>query len=183
MDPIAIASTAASVLGNIYGGIKTAELQKQQQAELDKEKRFNEALFNKEYYQDVLKRSENQSFLRELNRNQKENQKRAERSAAITGATPEAEAAQAKADSDIYAQAVNRMAGLASQRKDMALANYANKRLGFMGMQNDMLEKRKASWGTFMNNASNLASGVLSSVAKSPIMASEESSLTKDKKE
>lgn len=166
IDPITIAGLGASVVGNVVGGIQQAQIAKQQQEALNKEKAYNESLFNREYYQDALKRSENQSFLRELNRNQEQNQIKAQRTAAITGATPEAQLAQKAQDSDIYASAVNRMAGLASQRKDQALAGYNARRMGLYGMQNQIDEGRKAAWGTFMTNANNLGLGALSATSK-----------------
>ena len=165
MGPITIAGLGASVVGNVVGGIQQSKLAKQQQAELNKEKAYNESLFNREYYQDALKRSENQSFLRELNRNQEQNQIKAQRTAAITGATPEAQLAQKAQDSDIYASAVNRMAGLASQRKDQALAAYNARRIGLYGMQDNINRGRQAAWGNFMTNASNLGIGALSATA------------------
>ena len=165
MNPFAIAGLGTSVIGNVVGGIQQSKIAKQQQAALNKEKAYNESLFNREYYQDVLKRSENQSFLRELNRNQEQNQIKAQRTAAITGATPEAQLAQKAQDSDIYASAVNRMAGLASQRKDQALADYNARRMGLYGMQNQIDEGKKAAWGTFLTNANNLGMGALSATS------------------
>ena len=96
MNPLAIAGLGASVVGNIVGGINSAKIAKQQQKNLDNEKAYSEGLFNKQYYEDTLKRSDNAAYLRELRNNQKENSIKAQRTAAITGATPEATAAEAK---------------------------------------------------------------------------------------
>jgi len=169
MDPLSIAGLGASVVGNIVGGIATAGIAKKQQADLNKEKAYSEGLFNREYYQDVLKRTDNQAFLRTLANNQKSNQVKAQRTAAITGATPEAVVAQQANDSTIYAEAVNRMAGMAAQRKDMALAAYNQRRMGLFGMQNQIEEGKKAAWGTFMGNALSLGNGALAAGTSKPL--------------
>ena len=165
---LALAGLGASVVGNVVGGIQTAKINKQRQNNLNNEKAYSENLFNKQYYEDVMKRSENQSFLRQLQRNQDENQKKSARTAAITGATPEATAAQAKNDSQIYADAVNKLVSVASQRKDQALADYNRRRGQLFGMQDNVDQERAAAWGNFMQNASTLGNAALSATA-SPV--------------
>lgn len=165
MDPFTIAGLGASVVGNVVGGIQTAKINNQRQNNLNNEKAYSENLFNKQYYEDVMKRSENQSFLRQLQRNQDENQKKSARTAAITGATPEATAAQAKNDSQIYADAVNKLVSVASQRKDQALADYNRRRGQLYGMQDNMDQERAAAWGNFMQNAATLGNAALSKTA------------------
>jgi len=155
-----------SVVGNIVGGIATAGIAKKQQEALDGEKAYSENLFNKSYYEDTLKRSDNAAYLRELDNKQKENSLKAKRTAAITGATPEATAAQAKNEGSVYADAVNRMASVASQRKDQALSAYGARRSALFGAQNNIEESKKAAWGTFMGNASSLGVGALSITSK-----------------
>ncbi|MBV5282173.1 MAG: hypothetical protein JZU53_07025, partial [Paludibacter sp.] len=152
-------------VGNIVGNIKTAEIAKKQQQSLDNEKAYSESLFNKEYYQEELNRSENASYLRQLQNNQNENNVKAQRTAAITGATPEATATQSKNAGSVYANAVNKMAGVASQRKDQALARYGARRSALVGAQNGIYESKKNAWGTFMGNASRLGSGALSNTS------------------
>ena len=168
MDPFTIAGLGTSVVGNVVGGIQTAKINNQRQNNLNKEKAYSENLFNKQYYEDVMKRSENQSFLRQLQRNQDENQKKSARTAAITGATPEATAAQAKNDGQIYADAVNKLVSVASQRKDQALADYNRRRGQLFGMQDNVDQERAAAWGNFMQNASTLGNAALSATA-SPV--------------
>ena len=162
MSVLGIAGLGASVVGNIVGGSKTAKIAKRQQENLNNEKAYSEGLFNKQYYEDTLKRSDNAAYLRELRNNQKENSIKAQRTAAITGATPEATAAEAKNRGSVYADAVNRMAGLAGQRKDQALAAYGARRSALFNAQNGIEEQKKSAWGTFMGNASNLGTGALS---------------------
>ena len=155
-----------SVVGNIVGGIATAGIAKKQQQALDGEKAYSENLFNKQYYEDTLKRSDNAAYLRQLDNKQKENSKKAARTAAITGATPEATAATAKNQGSVYADAVNSMAGVAAQRKDQALSSYGARRSALFGAQNNIEETKKAAWGTFMGNASSLGTGALSLTSK-----------------
>jgi len=166
MGALSIAGLGASVVGNIVGGIATAGIAKKQQEALNGEKAYSENLFNKQYYEDTLKRSDNAAYLRQLDNKQKEDSLKSKRTAAITGATPEATAAEAKNQGSVYADAVNRMASIASQRKDQALSAYGARRSALFNSQNNIEESKKAAWGTFMGNASSLGSGALSSNSK-----------------
>ena len=161
---LALAGLGASVVGNVVGGIQTAKINKQRQNNLNNEKAYSENLFNKQYYEDVMKRSENQSFLRQLQRNQDE-PKEVGPNSSYYGATPEATAAQAKNDSQIYADAVNKLVSVASQRKDQALADYNRRRGQLFGMQDNVDQERAAAWGNFMQNASTLGNAALSKTA------------------
>ena len=165
-DVLSIAGLGTSVVGNLVGGIATAGIANKQQQALDGEKAYSENLFNKQYYEDTLKRSDNAAYLRQLANKQKEDSQKAARTAAITGATPEATAAQEKSQGSIYADAVNGMAGVAAQRKDQALSAYGARRSALFGAQNNIEESKKAAWGTFMGNASSLGTAALSNTAK-----------------
>lgn len=163
---IPYAGLVTSVVGNIVGGIETADINKKRQANLDTQAAYNQNLFNKDYYQDTLKRSENQSYLRELDKRLKDQNLKAKRTAAITGATPEAALASQSVTANAYADTVNKMAGAASTRKDQALARYNQSRLSQFGMQDQLDQQKAAQWSEFMQNANQLGGSALGMTAK-----------------
>ena len=162
LNPVGL---GVSVVGNIGGGIATGAINKERQKNLDTEKANSNALFNKQYYQDELKRSENASFLKTLRDRYKSMGDRSARSAAITGATPEAQLAQTQVEATGYGDAVNRMASMASQRKDAALNAQQQRRMMFYGLQDNIDQSKIASWQNFMTNANELFKGSASNIA------------------
>jgi len=169
MSILATAGIVAGVAGNIAGGIATSRLAKRQQEALNKEKAYSENLFNKEYYQDALSRSENASFLKVLNQRQQEETERASRTAAITGGTAEAGAAVAKNQGRNYGEAITRLASTASAHKDQALAAYNARRSALFQSQNAITEQKKANWGNVMANASNLGVAAATATTTAPL--------------
>jgi len=163
---IPLLGLGSSVIGNVIGGIATAGIAKKQQAALNDEKAYSESLFNKSSFEDTINRSDNAAYLRQLSNEQKENSIKSQRTAAITGATPEATAVQEKNNGSVYADAVNKMASITAQRKDQALASYGARRSALFGAQNNIDESKKSAWGTFMGNASGVGSAALSMTAK-----------------
>jgi len=159
---IPLLGLGSSVIGNVVGGLETAKIAKQQQAALNDEKAYSENLFNKSSFEDTINRSDNAAYLRQLANNQKESSIKAQRTAAITGATPEATAVQEKNNGSVYADAVNKMASVTAQRKDQALSSYGARRSALFGAQNNIDESKKSAWGTFMGNASTLGAAALS---------------------
>ena len=159
---IPLLGLGSSVIGNVIGGIATAGIAKKQQAALNDEKAYSESLFNKSSFEDTINRSDNAAYLRQLSNEQKENSIKSQRTAAITGATPEATAVQEKNNGSVYADAVNKMASVTAQRKDQALSSYGARRSALFGAQNNIDESKKSAWGTFMGNASTLGAAALS---------------------
>jgi hypothetical protein len=149
-------SLAASVLGNVVGGIQTAKLQKKQQALLDSEKQYDENTFNRNYYADQIKTSQNQAYLRELTNRLREQNIRAQKTSAITGATPEATAANAKVEAGAYGEAINKLSSGAEAKKERAQSLYGQQRTALMGAQNNLYQGQINNWRQFMSNASGL---------------------------
>ena len=94
---------AAFGLGSsIYGGIKGAKERKKQEKLLNEQMAKNENLFKREYYQDIMNRSDTANILKNYRDTLKRRNKTQRNMAAVTGATPEAVAAQKKINADAY---------------------------------------------------------------------------------
>ena len=122
-----IGQAAKGVVGlgsALFGGIKSgkerkkaAKALKQSQEEIDKEKAFNDILFNREYYQDFLQRSENQAALKMLRDRLKRQNEATAQTAVITGATPEAKAKQKEISNQANGNVVSTVAANSSSPK------------------------------------------------------------------
>lgn len=119
-------------------------------------------MFNRQYYQDITKRTDVQNMLRLLQENQDKQAKRDEAVAAITGATPEAQLAAQDSRNKSYADALAEIASNTSQLKDTYLQNYQNQRLALVNPEAAMLQQQANMWG---QAGSNLFSSGISAFA------------------
>lgn len=131
MGPIAIMlpsiiSSVAGAAGGIAGIIKSNQASQQAREEQRKRDAFNKSMFNRQYYQDALSRSDTQNMLRNYRETMREAIKNQQNTAVVTGETPEAVAATKRNNAKAYADAVAGITAQNSARKDAALANYQN---------------------------------------------------------
>lgn len=129
MGPIAIMlpsiiSSVAGAAGGIAGIIKSNQAYQQAREEQRKRDAFNKSMFNRQYYQDALSRSDTQNMLRNYRETMREAIKNQQNTAVVTGETPEAVAATKRNNAKAYADAVAGITAQNSARKDAALANY-----------------------------------------------------------
>ena len=160
-DPLTIAALVMSLAGNVGSMIGSARMNKVRQQNLDKEKAASNAFFDKEYYTNELDRTEHQSVLRTLVDRLKEQNKQTQATNAITGATAETAIAQQGNVGKTYADAVNRITGLASQRKSALAANRNADRRNLYLMQDQIDYAKAQNWSNLGSNAANLGSTAL----------------------
>lgn len=115
-----------SLAGGIAGIIKSNQASQQAREEQRKRDAFNKSMFNRQYYQDALSRSDTQNMLRNYRETMREAIKNQQNTAVVTGETPEAVAATKRNNAKAYADAVAGITAQNSARKDAALANYQN---------------------------------------------------------
>lgn len=141
---------------------------KKKQAIIDQQYAEDSALFNKQYYQDITKRTEIQNMLRILDENQRKADSREAARAAITGATPEQQLASREVNRRTFADTVADIASNASQLRDQYLRDYQGQRNRYyaqrLGMQ-DLLAAIHANaanqWATSANNAFKAGGSIL----------------------
>lgn len=119
-----IISSVAGAAGGIAGIIKSNQATQQAREEQRKRDAFNKSMFNRQYYQDALSRSDTQNMLRNYRETMREAIKNQQNTAVVTGETPEAVAATKRNNAKAYADAVAGITAQNSARKDAALANY-----------------------------------------------------------
>lgn len=146
----------------LFGGIKSGKERKkaekalkQSKEEVEKEKGFNDVLFNREYYQDFLQRSENQAALKVLRDRLKKQNEETAQTAVITGATPEAIAKQKEISNEAYGNTVSSIAANSSSAKDAVMNRYLNYRQGLnsqkLGLYNQEMNLHNQSARQFAN--------------------------------
>lgn len=146
----------AGILGNIFGGIGSAKQRKKAQTQLNNQIQENENIFNRDYYQDILNRSDVQNLLRNTRNRIADANKIASNTAVVTGATPESVAAQKKNYAKAYSDLVSNIASQSSLLKQQAQNRYlANKNI-LLGQQADLYNDRASQWSNVASNAGNI---------------------------
>lgn len=95
-------------------------------AATEEQKRQDEAIFNRQYYQDMTERSEVKNMLRKLQEQQAEQRSANEARAAVLGTTEEQQIAQQDKLNKSYADSLAEMTRNASTLRDGYLQNYQN---------------------------------------------------------
>ena len=160
-DPLTLASLAMSLGGGVASMVGSANLNKTRQNNLNTQKAENEAWYNKEYYTDELDRSENKSVLRTLSDQLKDRNKESQATAAITGATPEMAIAEKNNSNKVYANVVNRLAGKASQRKDLLNREYRYGKRSLANDQDNLDSSKSSTWSNLGSNAAALGANAI----------------------
>lgn len=128
MDPISLVSGGLGILSGLAGGIFGAVNASRQAAQANRMQQqrdnFNNALFQRQYYQDALSRSDTQHLLRRLRNDMKKATEAQRNAAVISGATPEALAANKASNARAYADAIASIDATNAQRQDAALAQH-----------------------------------------------------------
>lgn len=102
-------------------------LQKHQQQYEQELSQLN-SLFNRDYYSNMLNRSDVRGLLGDLREQMTETTQNLKNQASITGATPESITAAQKAQNQAYGKAVSQVASYATSWKENALNNYLSAR-------------------------------------------------------
>lgn len=145
----------SSIASAVNQGKATEEARKKQGL-IEQQAAEDKAWFNRQYYQDITKRTDIQNMLRMLDENQRKADTRVQAQAAITGATPEQQLASREVNRKTFADSLADMASNASALRDQYLNNYHNQRARTwaqrLGMQDQLA-------GIYANTANQWATG------------------------
>ena len=148
---------AASLAGNIYGMSKSAKLQKERQAMIDKQKDTFTGIFNKSYYQDPLQEDSTQAMLTMLQEKMQENLKGINTNAARLGSTTEAVTAQKAAGQKSYGNVIKNLIVSNNQRKQNELNNYWNRIMTLNNQSGNLLSEQQGSISNATTDALSMA--------------------------
>ena len=154
-DPITLGVMGvAGAAGSIYGAIQAGNVRRRMDKFLDGMKADNEAWYNQNYYQNVLERADTQNLIRNMRQNLQRQNKINNSTAAITGATPEAQQAAKEATNNAVTDVYGNIAAMGEQRKDNVDARYQQQKSNLSQAELNMMEAQAQSY-------ENLASGSL----------------------
>lgn len=152
------ALTSAGMAAKSAKDAKDTEMKNAQ--ENQKQKNQDEAIFNRQYYQDMTERSEVQNMLRKLREQQAEQRGANEARAAVLGTTEEQNIASQDSLNKSYADSIAEITNNASTLKDSYLKDYQNNLHTYYDKVRDsntklsqMQQSQSNQWGQAATNA------------------------------
>lgn len=121
---IGLLGGALSLAGGIAGGIKARKARREQERLISQRQQRNLDLYNRDYYQDYMNRSDAQAVMKRVTDTMRRRNNNINQTAAISGATPEAVAAQKAANNQIVTGTASALQSNADAYKARVQANY-----------------------------------------------------------
>lgn len=160
MIPLALIGMGAGLVGQVVGGIGSANEMNKSRKVVDDQLAENKSMYNQDYYGDYTKRADVQNVLGRMRDQMKENIANRRNTAAVTGATPEVAVAEQKADNEAMGETISNIAGQGAAFKQSAREAYRNQQNYLLQKKQAGYENNAAQWNNFGTNAGKLmASG------------------------
>jgi hypothetical protein len=165
MDPITIGLAATGLASSVYGGWKAGQERKKMDKKIGEMERDNQAFYNANALGDYTQRSDAQNVIGMMRKQLDRQTKRANDTAVITGATPEAVALQKQGANEALAGATSNIAAIGQLYKDRVTDRYLNRkdRYGLMRLQQS--EGAAQGYEALMQTGLNTAAGAFAGMA------------------
>lgn len=150
-----------SGLASLYGSIKSAQANNNADQQLKQRQTDLDNWYNREYNKSYLDTSEARSTIQLLRNQVLERQKKVDQSNAIKGSSDEMAVATADAGQKNITNAITRLAGYGTQRKDALQRDYQARKWGLDNLVAANLQQKSQNWNSFMNNAMNMGAGAI----------------------
>lgn len=152
-DGLSVIGAGLGVAGGIAGAFGAANAMRKYDDSVNRMAADNENWFNKEYNSDYTQRADAQRMLTQVKDFAKNRVRQAEGQAAISGATPEAEALAKKDASDAVADATGNIAAAGAQYKQGVMDKYLTQKSNLDQLKAQGYMNRAAAYGQAGSNA------------------------------
>lgn len=168
----ALVSAGIGAIGSIYGAIKAGQERKRLAEYTNQQEAENEAKYNRDYYGDYLQRADSQAMLKQMRDQLKDRTNQTESTAAITGATPEAQLAAMESQNQAVGDTMSKISAMGAAFKDKVDDRYMARKDYIMQQRQGITEGAARSGEALMGNAISLAGNALGSIAQSELVPS-----------
>ncbi len=156
------ASALGGIASSIIGASKASKAAKQQQQAIDSQKAQNEAWYNRNYYSNYMNSNQAQAAIKRVEDTLRRRNQEAQASAAVTGATPEAQVAQQANDQSLMSDVVSNLASKGDDvKRGVDAQNQANQQ-NMLGMQMAQHQANEAGGSQLASNGGSMISSALS---------------------
>lgn len=158
----AIVSGVLGLGGSIYGGIKAGEARKRMSQYLSGQEVDNRALYDKDYHQNYLDRTDTQALIKSLRNTLKGQSESAAQMATVTGATPESVAVAKEQSGKTIDNVYSNISAQGQRFKDNVQNRYIQRKNALSNLRYGEMESTATSYENLMQNGikglSNLSS-------------------------
>ena len=156
-----IVSLALSAAGAVASAVGSKKANDKQQAALDNQRAQSNAFYDSEIYQDPTQRSDNQAYLKLLDKKLKKANEIAEAKNTIMGGTHEQVLAQHQQSADAYSDAITQMVANTSQRRDSLMKEKRAAQVDYDQQQAGIDAARAQNWANLASNAANIGASAV----------------------
>lgn len=162
----AIAGAGIGAIGSIYGAIKAGKERKKLNRFIGQQETENEAKYNRDYYGDYLQRADSQAVMKQMRDTLRDKNKQDQSTAAITGATPEAQLAQMESTNKAVGNTMSQLGAMGAQFKDRVDDRYMARKDVLNNMRYGNMNSSAQSGEALMSNSLGLAGQSVSGLFK-----------------
>ena len=152
------------LLGSIWGGSKAAKQRRKMNQYLNQQDAENKAWYNANALSDYTQRSDVQNLMRNMRENLTRQNKATSNTAAITGATPEAQAAQKELSNKVISDTYANIGALGQNYKDRVTSQYLARKDNIAGQRMGLMDGKARSYENVMNTGTNFLGSSLSNL-------------------
>lgn len=150
------------IFGNIYAGMRNAEATKQKEGLIEDYGANLNTFFDKRMNQDFMDSSAASSFMTRIKDNLINQNRNADKMAATTGATNEANLATKTANQAQFNDIASRVAGMGTASQDMWASRYLSSQPELLKLKTGVLDDRIAAAQTQQANSAETTNSILS---------------------
>ena len=166
----AIVSAGLGAIGSIYGAVKAGQERKKLEAYTNQQAAENEAKYNRDYNGDYLQRADSQAVMKQMRDTLKDRTQQTNSTAAITGATPEAQLAAMEANNQVVGDTMSKLGAMGAAFKDKVDDRYMARKDYIMQQRQAMTEGAARSGEALLSNGISVAGNALGSLATAKLV-------------
>jgi len=155
--------TLVSLAASAYGASQSAKQNRAIDEQIKRRRAELQAWFDKELGTGYLDTTSGKSAIKLLLENMRRQNEGLQNTAAITGASSEAVTGQKERFMENYTNAIAKMLGYDTERKDALRRDYMMQNAGVQDLELQNMAGKSQNWSNFMTNAANLGQAAITS--------------------
>lgn len=161
MSAIGIGLTLASLAGSAFGASRSAKQNREIDREIAERRAELQGWFDKEMGTGILETESGKSAIKIFLENMKRQNKAISSGRAITGASAEETTAQKERFMENYSNAIAKMLGQDTARKEGIRRDYMTQKAGVENLEMQNLQGKSQNWANFLQNVAGLGQSAI----------------------
>ena len=157
-------AAATAIAGGVAKSVSARRAAAKRQAEINRQRAAETALYNKRFYEDGTQRADVRRALTEANARLQRNSQGASGRNAMTGGTNAESAAAKEVNNEAYASMVSKAAAGAEVRREAAEERFSNRSVTISDQQSELDAQRAADKQSAITDAAGNMGGIASAV-------------------